>query len=142
MKRSLTAALVTATAVAVLAVPAGAAVPTKPAKVTVPCNDGSGDSARVWHTTSKGRLTKLAADNPCTGWLALNYGLTYGSGAARDQLTIAPGAHFNWGKKRIAAQGARGPVWGVRVVPMWGCMGPTTIHLLYSYRDVRPADSC
>jgi hypothetical protein len=120
--------------------PAGAAVPSKPAKVTVPCGDGQ--VARLWFTIGDGTLTKLAGDNPCDGWLTFKYGPAYASSAARDMLAVAPGAHFNWGKKRVGLNGVRGPVWGARVVPTWECEGPTTIHLLYSYRDVQVAEDC
>jgi len=94
VKKQLVAGLFALAAPALLVSPAGAAVPTKNAKQTMACPEGSG-TARLWATTHKGTLTKLAVDNPCSWYL----GFTSGD----NTMLVAPGTHFNWGKKRIAA---------------------------------------
>ena len=135
MKKPLTATLLAAAAVATLAVPAGAAVPKRPASQTVPCNDGSGKSAQVWQ-----RPGQLAAKNPCHQWLLLAAAGNDASGAFGSEQVLAPGAHFNWGKKQA---------WAPTTVGLWDggldsnglpCGdGESVVYLIYSYKDVRPA---
>lgn len=93
MKKPLATLLLVPAAVAALAVPAGAAVPDKPADRTVPCPDGPG-AARIWSMVKGGRLTKLAADNPCDQWLPIELGQD-GSGDLHGVVDVAPRAHFN-----------------------------------------------
>ena len=128
MKKPLAALALAAASVAALAVPAGAAVPKRPASQTVPCNDGSGKAAQIWQ-----RPGELAAKNPCSTWLVLGYGTRYASGAPANAYALAAGAHFNWGKKQHPP-----------VVTSWvllsseGC-GATNVQEIHSYKDVRPA---
>lgn len=137
MKKPVVAALLTAAALATLAVPAGAAVPNRPASVTIACNDGSGKSAEVWR-----RAGQLAAKNPClTQWLVMPYGQGYANGAFDNALELAPGAHFNWNKKQTATY-LRGNLPRDEVLADEICNGisegdPT---LVYSYKDVRPGN--
>lgn len=137
MKKHLAAALVAAAIPALWVSPAGAAVPTKEAKSTLACPDGHGQ-ARVWWTVSKGALTKLAVDNPCTQNLVFaSSGPYYGSGAADDEWLAAPGSHFNWGKARIAQYHPDGTFSARRFTP-FECGGPTTRTVVSKYNDVRP----
>lgn len=138
MRKSLTAALLTAAAVATLAMPAGAAVPSKPAKLVRACPDGVG-TARLWFTRSKGALTKLAVDNPCAQHLMFHH---EGDRDHTDEWLAAPGSHFNWGKKRIAQYNA-----GAVVPQLWKfasqeCGDPNdTVRVVWRYNDVRhPVD--
>lgn len=110
-----------------------AAVPTTEAKQTFPCPVGQEGAVRVWAKTSKGRVTKLAVDNPCAWYVGFSAGGT--------AMVVAPGTHFNWGKGRIAkAQRA-----GLPVVPggvAWytdyiTCSGGDVISLVSRYNDVR-----
>ena len=144
--RPLTAlALIVSATVVTLAVPAGAAVPKAPASMTVPCNDGSAKSAQLW---SAGH--KLAATNPCIGWLAIPWGGFYGSSAPENAFDLAPGAHFNWSKtetlQRLGA-GVPTPKWASIIPTAYGppCDNggsPTWVQLIYSYKDVRQEPEC
>ena len=113
---------------------AHAAVPKTKATLTLPCPEGPG-VARIWSTKSRGWQTKLAVDNPCGQWLGWAFGGQAYNGSSDSAMMVAPGAHFNWGKKRIAnyysfeGRAAFGPV------PE--CAGTTSISLVYSYKDVR-----
>src|SRR5581483_6924072 len=84
VKKPLAALALAAASVAALAVPAGAAVPKRPASQTVPCNDGSGKAAQIWQ-----RPGELAAKNPCSTWLVLGYGTRYASGAPANAYALA-----------------------------------------------------
>jgi hypothetical protein len=131
VKKPLASLLISAAAVAALAVPAGAAVPTKQATQTVPCNDGSGKSAQVWNTAGH-----LAATNPCRMWLLMGYGSsTYASGADSNGYALAPGAHFNWGRPRAVRVDYARP----DDLP---CSSTTVWQVVYSYKDVRSWDGC
>jgi hypothetical protein len=133
MRKPLAALLLSTATVAALAVPAGAAVPNRPASATIPCNDGSGKSARIWH-----RPGQLAAKNPCRRWLELDYGGQSYNGAFDDAYVLAPGAHFNWGGKRAVHLAGGG-----RLVDGPFCTGNEPAYQqIYSYKDVRPADNC
>ena len=138
MKKHLAAVLVAAAIPAFWVSPAGAAVPKKEARETFPCPKDPGKSARVWWTISKGSVTKLAVDNPCSQFLAYNRG-NYASGAARDRTLIAPGVHFNWGKKRLAMYNSLGIVGNT---PHWRdeaeCGGPTSVQVVWHYNDAGP----
>lgn len=141
LKKPLIAALLTAAAVAALAVPAGAAVPRTPAAQTIPCNDGSGKSAQVWMNRGQ-----FAEKNPCrTEWLFVLYGGQYYNGAYGDAAGLAPGSHFNWtnaqARKYLGLSGA--PIGAPVVLGRSECDAPDEggpSHLIYSYKDVRPAD--
>ena len=133
MKKPLAALLVVPAAVAALAVPAGAAVPQKPANQTVPCNDDSGHSARLWRKPGS-----LAADNPCaTQWLDIALGPSYGSSAPDTMLELAPGAHFNWSKKRDAKWTGSESIDWARLAGGNSCSDETYVLWVYSYKDVR-----
>jgi hypothetical protein len=95
VKKPLTAALLTAAAVAILAVPAGAAVPKTNAQITVPCGD-SPKAARVWYRV-KGHIRQLAGDNPCDQYLVIFFGNRGNSDSTYWTLNVAPGAHFSHG---------------------------------------------
>jgi hypothetical protein len=138
VNRALALLLVPA-AVAALGVPAGAAVPKKPATQTFPCNDGSGRSAQLWGNGT----TRLAAENPCTSqWLDIGIGPEYYSSAPDMLLELAPGAHFNWGKK-----GTGQYIYGegfdyARLDPQNECGGEEEALWVYGYKDVRqPAEA-
>lgn len=138
LKKHLSAALVVAAAIPALWVsPAGAALPTKEAKASMACPDGVG-TARVWYTISKEQVTKLAVDNPCAHYLIFSTEGSYASGAADYQWLVAPRAHFNWGKSRIAQYGAGGLNPGVWGFTNQECGGPTTRTVVSKYNDVRP----
>ena len=133
MKKPLTAALIVAASLAIVTMPAGAAVPKKPAAQTYPCNDGSGKSAQVW-----GAGPQLAAENPCrTQWLDIALGPEYGSSAPDAMLELAPGAHFNWAKKQTAKwTGSESFDWA-RLGPGNQCSDESAVLWVYSYKDVR-----
>ena len=138
MKKLLCAALFALALPALLVSPAGAAVPSKPAKRTIACPDGRG-AARVWWTVSGGRMTKLAVDNPCRQWLALYEANPHeASGAWNDELQVAPRTHFNWGKKRVGQY--QGGVSSYAWHPEAQCGGSTYVQLVYRYNDVRSAE--
>lgn len=138
MKKHLAAVLVAAAASTVLITPAGAAVPSTDARETYACPNEPGKSARVWYRVTKGMVTKLAIDNPCSQFMAYNRG-NYASGDARDRTLIAPGVHFNWGKKRLAMYGSLGIVGNT---PHWRdeaeCGGATSVVIVLRYNDVGP----
>lgn len=136
MKKHLAAALLAATVPALWVTPAGAAVPSKPAKVTVPCPGGQG-VARIWFQTSLGRVTKLAADNPCDQWLGWGYGGRYASGAWHNLAQVAPGAHFNWGQTALRSWASGISFAGPPEFSRSDWCGEATVHLIYGYRDVR-----
>jgi hypothetical protein len=120
---------------------AHAAVPSKAPKSTRPCPDGPG-SARLWQTVSKGKVTKLAVDNPCNQFLQIASAGEYYNGAAREVLWVAPHTHFNWGKARIAAETNFGSPVGINSggwIPVEECQGPTTVRIIWKYNDVRYA---
>ncbi len=134
MKKPLVSLVLTAATVAVLAVPAGAAVPKKPATQTIPCNDGSGRSAEAWST---GPVT-FAAKNPCrTQWLDIAVGPEYGSGAPDSVLEVAPGAHFNWSKKETIHWAVAESFDYARLSPGNSCGDESYVLWVYSYKDVR-----
>lgn len=140
MKKSVAATLIVASALTVAA-PAGAAVPKTKQSTSVVCPDEPGKSARVWIKIGRsGYPTKFAVDNPCKAFLAFAAG-SYASGAAEDTLLVAPGAHFNWGKKRINMyiQGLSfdGSSYWERTAE---CQGSTTVRIVYRYDDVRRPD--
>jgi hypothetical protein len=97
-------------------------------------------SAQVWI-----KKNQLAAKNPCHQWLLLSSDGNYASSAPGSEVTLAPGAHFNWGKKQA---------WAPTVVRLWDASqvdehgvpcgaAPTVLYLVYSYRDIRQgADNC
>ena len=143
MKKHLAAALVVAAAIPALWVTrAGAAVPTTQPKESVACPDGSG-TARLWFTRSKGKLTKLAVDNPCSEFLLFRH---EGDSDNGYETLAAPGSHFNWGKERIALNNASD--WdGFRLWKFTDdeCIADPndTVTVVWWYNDVRPmSDAC
>ncbi len=149
-RRPSVAALVVAPTLVALAAPAGAAVPKTPAKYTVPCNDGSGKSAQVWYHSQTpanpylSEIIKFAAKNPCREWLAIPYGGYYASSAPDSELLVAPAAHFNWGKKQAAQMALSRPM-GVFLAGTdtpCNANSPTSVSLVYSYKDVRSPAEC
>jgi hypothetical protein len=91
LKKPLAAALITAAAVATMAVPAGAAVPHETPTTTLSCGP---EVARVWDTSKH-----LAADNPCQSlWLRVAISTQNGYGKPII-VDVASGAHFNWAGK-------------------------------------------
>lgn len=90
VKKPLVALFLSAAAIAALAVPADAAVPSKRADRTIDCNDGTGRVARVWTTKN------FAADNPCADYLVIRW-MDKESASKDEALNVAPGAHFNAG---------------------------------------------
>ena len=141
MKKPVAALLLSAAALVAVAAPAGAAVPSRPADRTLPCNDGSGKSAQLWSN----RPGQLAAKNPCRSlWLILPYGSQYYNSSYDSSLAVVPGAHFNWNKKQVAAYV------GPDTPPGWGqlrdaaCSGLSegNVSLVYSYKDVRHDGDC
>jgi len=140
LKKTLGAVIAAAT-IATLAVPAGAAVPKKKATTTLACPGESGKVARIWTSHHRGNLTKFAVDNPCSQYLVFHGAQTYASGDSRSAMAVVPGAHFNWGKKRIAMYSTA----IVTIQPAfkdmsdWECMGPTTVMVVERYNVVRPA---
>jgi hypothetical protein len=78
---------------------AGAAVTKKaPATHVVPCNDGSGKSARLWYYGREAYLARTAkswaADNPCKSWMIVTFPGLSASEPYGDALSVAPGAKF------------------------------------------------
>jgi hypothetical protein len=151
LKKPLTAVLLIAGALATMAVPAGAAVPNRTPKFTVTCRDKPGKAARVWWRWKKpptpyaSGITEYAADNPCGEWLVIPYGGFYASSAAENVLDVAPGVHFNWGKKQLASfhLGLSSSTWATfSGTDTPGCDAPTSVHLVDSYKDVRSPPGC
>jgi hypothetical protein len=138
VKKPLAAVLLGAVTIGTLTVPAGAAVPKRPATDTIACNDGSGRSAQVWSWDDK-----LAAKNPCRSeWLVMPFGQQYANGAWDNALELAPGAHFNWSSKQVAAYlpGNR-PSGGMLAAEKCNGISEGSPTVVYSYKDVRP-DEC
>ena len=113
---------------------AHAAVPkTKPTQ-TFACPTGQDGQARVWvRKNKKGRITKLAVDNPCAWYL--------GFAGGDDVMWVAPGSHFHWSQTRIReAQAAGHPVLPSQVA-QWTdgivCSGGENQSLIVRYNDVR-----
>jgi len=131
VRRPVIAVLVAASSLCALAVPAGAAVPKTPPFKVVSCSaDGEGPAlstpepghASVWsadslETARNNFYVGLAAENPCSRWLVIEFGSM--------GLAVAPGAHFNWPQKMVSpvpfAQIMPGPgdTWG----PQWKTPG-------------------
>lgn len=137
--RALVLAAAVLFAVPLIPSPAGAAVPKTKATVTIACPDGVG-AARIWYKIRKQRVTKLAIDNLCSQFLAFDSGNHYAGGDPHSMHLVAPGVHFNWGKKRLAMYGSLNAVDGWQ---HWEnedeCGGPTTVVVVYRYNDVRHA---
>jgi hypothetical protein len=135
VKKSLIAALIVIAPATLLVAPAGAAVPSTKATMSIHCPNDSGGKARIWTRVTKGRLTKFAVDNPCGTHLALHWG-TFDSGAAPvEALLVAPGTHFNWAQKRIAQYGVKiydGWFWEAEPI----CMGAATVRVVRGYNKV------
>ena len=133
--RPVAAVLLSAASLVALAVPAGAAVPKRPADQTFPCNDGSGKAAQVWQWSGH-----LAAKNPCsTEWLFVTYGSQFYNSAFDSAMGLAPGAHFNWDRKQLVKYlgGEPNGYWrmGANECDSTNEGGPTL--WVYSYKDVR-----
>ena len=148
MKKYLAAVLVAAAIPAFWVGPAGAAVPKKGATQTLDCPGQPGKAARIWVSQKRGKLTKLAMDNPCSQSLWLSSEGHYAGGDAHDAMILKPGTHFNWGKERIAMYS-----WAIVYTEphfeesSWECGGATTVAVVSKYNDVRYAqddygDSC
>lgn len=142
MKKLFVSGLIVLAASALLVSPAGAAVPKTQATASLACPESEG-TARLWVTRSKGRVTKLAVDNPCSGFLLFRF---EGDSDNADKTLAAPGTHFNWGKKRIALNNASD--WsGIRLwkVASDECIADPNdiVTVVWRYNDVRPmSDDC
>jgi hypothetical protein len=88
VKKPLAALALAAAAIAALAVPAGAAVPNRPANDTIACGK---HAASVWWDAGH-----IAAKNPCSQWLVLQVEYMPPDAAQwTGNVSVAPGAHFN-----------------------------------------------
>ncbi len=106
LRRNLSGALIAAAAVAALAVPAGAAVPTRPPQGGLQCDSVV---TRLWFDAKH-----VAADNAgCSSWYIIRY--------AGVTIDVAPGAHFNVNLATLGQPDATSELYLQQLSDSWGC---------------------